>query len=94
MLRGLPSPEEPREKTSLALARTVASLGFVMLLTVPGMPAFMSRPSWIALTGWVAMGLVFFLLRAQDFRSLSKQELDQLILKSRCPRVELRIRIG
>jgi len=67
--------------TALALAGTVASLGFVVLLTVPGMPAFMSRPSWVALAGWVALGLLLFLLRAKDYRSFTKQELDHLILK-------------
>jgi len=45
------------------------------------MPAFMSRPSWIALAGWIALGLLLFVLRAQDYRSFSKQELDRLILK-------------
>ena len=67
--------------TSVALAGTLASLGFVVLLTVPGMPAFMSRPSWIALAGWVALGSLFFAVRARDYRSFSKQELDRLILK-------------
>jgi amino acid transporter len=68
-------------RTALAVAGTVASLGFVVLLTVPGMPAFMSRPSWVALGGWVALGLLLFLLRAKDYRSFTKQELDHLILK-------------
>ncbi len=44
-------------------------------------PAFMSRASWFALAGWIALGLLLFLLRAQDYRSFSKQELDRLILK-------------
>ena len=69
------------QATALAVAGTLASIGFVVLLTVPGMPAFMSRPSWIALAGWIALGLLLFLLRAQDYRSFSKQELDRLILK-------------
>jgi hypothetical protein len=41
----------------------------------------MSRASWFALAGWIALGLLLFLSRAQDYRSFSKQELDGLILK-------------
>jgi amino acid transporter len=64
----------------LALGGTIASLGFVVLLTVPGMPAFMSTPSWIALAGWVALGMVFFAARTADYRHMSKRELDEAIL--------------
>ena len=62
-------------------AGLLLSVGFVVLLTVPGMPGFMAVPSWIALAAWVALGLVFFVARAGAYRSLPAAELDHLILK-------------
>ena len=56
------------------------SAGFLVLLCVPGMPAFMALPSWIALAAWVALGTVFFLTRASRLRLASSKELDYLIL--------------
>jgi len=64
----------------LTAAGTLASLGFVVLLTVPGMPGFMAVPSWIALLGWLLLGLVFFVFRAGQYRRIPKEELDRLIL--------------
>ena len=76
-------PEWARNRWSreLAAAGTLASIGFVVLLTVPGMPAFMSMPSWVALLGWVTLGLAFFVLRAREYRRIPAKELDALILK-------------
>jgi len=56
------------------------AFSFLLLLCIPGMPAFMSAPSWISLGLWIALGLVFYSLQARRFRSLSKAELDYLIL--------------
>jgi amino acid transporter len=56
------------------------SVGFLVLLMVPGMPAFMARPSWIALAAWLALGTIFFVIRAPSYRAMSKAELDYLIL--------------
>ena len=69
------------QPTFLAVAGTLASLSFVVLLTIPGMPAFMSLPSWLALVGWIAMGIVFFIIRARDYRVIPEEELGMLILK-------------
>ncbi len=41
----------------------VVSLGFLILLLVPGMPGFLSVPSLVALAVWVAVGVVFYLIR-------------------------------
>ncbi len=38
------------------------SLFFIVLLLVPGMPGFLSVPSWICLGVWVLMGVVFFMI--------------------------------
>jgi amino acid transporter len=69
-----------RGARALALAGTLASVGFVVLLTVPGMPAFMSVPSWIALAGWAGLGAIFFAARAAEFRRMSVESLDEAIL--------------
>ncbi len=38
------------------------SLFFIVLLVVPGMPGFLSLPSWICLGAWVVMGVIFFMI--------------------------------
>lgn len=76
---------EPGWERFMAFAGLVSSLGFIVLLTVPGMPGFMSTPSWIALAAWVGIGIVFFLTRAGAYRALSKPELDELVLGERAP---------
>jgi amino acid transporter len=71
-----------RRKTS-HIVGFVFSLGFLTLLCVPGMPAFMAPPSWIALAVWTAMGITFFSLQAKQYRQLSNRELDYLILNKK-----------
>ncbi|TDI26619.1 MAG: APC family permease [Acidobacteria bacterium] len=63
-----------------ALVGAALSVGFIVLLTVPGMPGFMAAPSWIALAAWVSLGLGFF-ARAGEYRALPTSELDHLILR-------------
>lgn len=53
---------------------------FLVLLMVPGMPAFMDRPSWIALAAWVALGTIFFVVKLPSYKAMSKEELDYLVL--------------
>lgn len=59
------------------------ALGFLTLLCVPGMPAFMEPPSWIALALWVGMGITFYAFQAKQYRHLPRQELDYLILNKK-----------
>ena len=66
-----------------AILGTVASAGFVVLLTVPGMPGFMATPSWVALAGWVLLGGIFFATQADAYRAIENKELDGLILGPR-----------
>ncbi|MEE2790210.1 MAG: amino acid permease, partial [Acidobacteriota bacterium] len=56
------------------------AVGFVLLLCVPGMPAFMALPSWVALSVWVALGLLFWLIRVRTYSSIPIATLDHLIL--------------
>ena len=58
----------------------VLALGFILLLCVPGMPAFMAPPSWVALGLWVVLGLTFYLGRARRYASIPTRDLDRLIL--------------
>ncbi len=77
------SPKWARSRWSrfLTAAGIVVSVGFIVLLTVPGMPAFMATPSWLALVAWTALGVLFFVSRAAEYRRIPKEELDHLILK-------------
>jgi amino acid transporter len=58
----------------------VFSAGFLVLLMVPGMPGFMARPSWIALSAWLLLGAVFFAARSSHYRKIPERELDFLVL--------------
>ena len=40
----------------------------------------MGKHEWIALGIWVALGAVFYAGQAREYRSLSKEQLDHLIL--------------
>jgi len=40
----------------------------------------MAAPSWIALAGWVVLGIAFYLTRVTDLGGMSRAELDYLIL--------------
>lgn len=64
-----------------ALTGAAFSVGFILLLCVPGLPGFMAMPSWIALAAWVGLGLAFFAGRAGEYRALPPRELDRLILR-------------
>ncbi len=61
----------------------VLSLGFVLLLCVPGMPGFMAGPSWAALAGWVLLGAAFYIARIREFSAIPAQEMDGLVLGDR-----------
>ena len=65
-----------------ALVGVALSIGFIVLLTAPGMPGFMAVPSWIALAAWVGLGLAFLASRARTYRALPTSELDHLILRT------------
>ena len=64
-------------------AIAIASVGFVVLLCVPGMPAFMALPSWLALVAWVLLGATCYVARAGAYRALPARELDRRILRGR-----------
>lgn len=66
----------------------IISILFLVLLLYPGSPAALSTPSFIALLVWVILGAVFFLTQFKKLNSMSKEELDYMILNKRKEDVE------
>lgn len=64
----------------MAIGGAGLSVGFVVLLSVPGMPAFMAPPSWAALSVWCTLGFMFWLIRTRTYSSIPADTLDRLIL--------------
>ena len=46
----------------------VLSLGFVVLLLVPGLPGCLNGPGYVMLGVWIAMGMIFYVLRARKIK--------------------------
>jgi amino acid transporter len=86
-VRVLRAESTPRPvMVAVALFGIVCSAGFMVLLCVPGMPAFMAVPSWVALAAWVVLGILFFAVRAREYRALDGRELDRLMFGGYAPR--------
>lgn len=64
----------------MAILGAIFSIFIIGLLTIPGSPAALGTPSWIAMAGWVGMGLVFYMMMAKEYTSIPEKELDHLIL--------------
>lgn len=63
----------------VALFGVISSIGFFLLLIVPGSPGFLGTPSWIALLVWVALGTIFFLTRYKNYKEIPEKDLDHYI---------------
>ena len=46
----------------------VLSLGFVVLLLLPGLPGCLNAPAYIMLVAWILMGMVFYLSRTKRIK--------------------------
>jgi amino acid transporter len=66
-------------KKMLSLIGALCGLGFLGLLIIPGSPGFLGPPSWIALIGWILLGVVFYASRVREYRQIPKADLDYLI---------------
>lgn len=66
-------------KKFISLIGIFASIVFILLLLVPGSPAFLGVESRIALLIWVFLGLVFYLAKQKEFNAISKEDLNYLI---------------
>lgn len=65
-----------------SLIGSVLSLGFVVLLVVPGMPAYLSLPSRIALIIWIVIGIVFYKISSVKYKSMSEVQLEHVIFNN------------
>lgn len=75
-----------REKSKLrlkwiSLLGSILSIGFVLLLVLPGLSTSLVIQSRIALFVWVMLGIVFYLMSIKKYRNLSNEDLNQLIIK-------------
>ena len=53
---------------------------FLGLLLIPGSPASLSLPSYIALFIWLVLGIVFFMIRYPSLKKMTNDELNYLVL--------------
>ena len=75
------SPEDHAQgNRALAILGAIVSTGFLLLLCIPGTPAFMATPSWIALGCWVLLGATCYLPRVSSIKKMNSRELDSLVL--------------
>lgn len=65
---------------SVALGGCAISVAILLLLVVPGSPAFMAPQSFIALVAWVLLGIIFYFCSRKKFMKINKREMDYLIL--------------
>ena len=65
---------------AVALGGCIISVMILLLLIVPGSPAFMAPQSFAALIVWVLMGVTFYFVSKKNFAKISKREMDYLIL--------------
>ncbi|MGF3215086.1 APC family permease [Facklamia sp. P12945] len=69
-----------RIQIAVSFIGSILSLGFIILLIVPGMPAYLSFPSRIALFIWILLGIIFYVVSAKSYNKLTTQELSKLII--------------
>jgi amino acid transporter len=69
---------ELRKNRFYGILGSLFSLGFLILLLVPGMPAFLSVYSWIALIVWIVLGVVFY-GSSREYRHMAQSELEVLL---------------
>ncbi|WP_192947164.1 APC family permease [Staphylococcus cohnii] len=65
---------------TFAIIGTIVSFVFLLLLLIPASPAGLSTPSYIALFGWLIIGLVFFVIRYPKLKQMDNDKLSKLIL--------------
>ena len=65
---------------TFAIIGSFVSFIFLALLLVPGSPAALTASSYIALLGWLIIGLIFFVIRYPKLKNMDNDELSRLIL--------------
>ena len=75
------APKEPEDISPFsAAAGAIISLGIIALMIIPGMPAFLSIPCWIAFAVWIVIGFVCYKIGMRRFRRTSPDMARYLIL--------------
>lgn len=59
---------------AFAFIGAILSLGFMILLLIPGMPAYLALPSRVALFIWSGLGVVFYIVTAKYYSKTKKQQ--------------------
>ena len=59
---------------------SLASILCIVLLLVPGSPAFIGLPSRIIMLVWIVIGIVFYLMVRKDWQTMDEKELRLRIL--------------
>lgn len=79
---GMSSHDAPRAGMKwFGLLGCVFSLGFLLLLLLPGSPGQLGKESLFALLLWAVLGMVFFLTRKKTYYALSEKELLQAVYR-------------
>lgn len=65
----------------IAIVGAVLSVGFLLLLIVPGSPGALATEPLVALAAWVVLGIVFFVLRKPAVDEMPEEQLEQVILE-------------
>ncbi|MDY5059802.1 MAG: APC family permease [Staphylococcus simulans] len=73
---------------SFAIVGSIFAFIFLGLLLIPGSPAALSTPSYIALIVWLVLGLAFFVVRYPKLKNMDKDELSRLILDTSQQKVD------
>lgn len=66
----------------LAIVGCIISISIMLLLFIPGSPAFMMTESFIALFIWIFLGLGFYAISVKSTSKVSKRDMDYYILGS------------
>jgi len=69
----------PKYKTFAIIGAIIAGI-FLCLLLIPGSPASLSLPSYIALFVWFILGIIFFMIRYPSLKKMTNDELNYLVL--------------
>ena len=73
--------EQHRRMATWALLGIVFSLGFCVLLLVPGLPGCLGTPSYIMLLVWSLMGAIFYLIYGNTKRkTMHNQKTDEIAI--------------
>ena len=75
------SPGRTKLAKVIAIVGAVLSVGFLLLLIVPGSPGALATEPLVALAAWVVLGIVFFVLRKPAVDEMPEEQLEQVILE-------------